>query len=67
MADRREFLKQGATAAAALAAAAAWKATGGAAIATAAPAPMAREIPDDTSIRELMIAALDAAKSAGAG
>ncbi len=67
MADRREFLRQGATAAAALAAAAAWKATGGAAIATAAPAPLVHEIPDDTSIRELMMAALDAAKSAGAG
>src|SRR4051794_39583195 len=66
MTDRREFLKRSATAAAALAAASAWKATGGAAIASAAPMSLARELPDDASIKELMMEALGAAKSAGA-
>ena len=67
MSDRRDFLKRSATAAAALAAAAAWKASGGVAIASAAPAPLALSLPDDSSIKELMMEALGAAKSAGAG
>jgi TldD protein len=67
MTDRREFLKRSATTAAALAAAAAWKSTGGIAIASAAPAPLTHALPDDASIRELMMAALDAARSADAG
>ena len=67
MTDRREFLKRGAAAAATLAAAAAWKTTGGIAVASAAPVPMAHALPDDASIKELMMEALGAAKSAGAG
>ncbi len=67
MTDRREFLKRSATAAAALAAAATWKSTGGIALASAAPAPLTQALPDDASIRELMMAALDAARSADAG
>jgi len=67
MTDRREFLKRSATTAAALAAAAAWKGTGGVAIASAAPAPLTHALPDEDSIKELMMEALGAAKSAGAG
>jgi TldD protein len=67
MTDRREFLKRSAATAAALAAMAAWKSTGGIAIASAAPASSLRELPDDASIRELLMEALGAAKSAGAG
>ncbi|HEY9427339.1 MAG TPA: TldD/PmbA family protein [Gemmatimonadaceae bacterium] len=67
MTDRREFLKRSATTAAALAAAAAWSATGGVAIASAVPAPLTAALPDDDSIKELMMEALGAAKSAGAG
>ncbi|HEY9514123.1 MAG TPA: TldD/PmbA family protein [Gemmatimonadaceae bacterium] len=66
MTDRRAFIKQGAGAAAALAAAAAWKATGGVAIAAASPVPLSQPIPDSASIKDLMMDALGAAKSAGA-
>jgi TldD protein len=67
MTDRRDFLKKSAQVAAVLAAANAWKATGGVASAFAsAPTRPLEEIPDST-IRELMAEALNAAKSAGAG
>ncbi len=67
MTDRREFLKKSAQVAAAVAAANAWKATGGVATAFASTStPALDEVPDST-IKELMAAALTAAKSAGAG
>ena len=67
MTDRREFLKKGAQVAAAVAAANAWKATGGVASAFASVStPPLDDVPDST-IKELMMAALNAAKSAGAG
>ena len=65
MSDRREFLKKSAQMAAALAAANAFKLTGGAADLIAAPAvPVAP--PSDATIQELMMDALNAAKMAGA-
>jgi TldD protein len=67
MTDRRAFLRHGAGVAAALAAASVWKATGGAAIVSASPASGHAMLPDEPAIKELMMAALDAAKSAGAG
>jgi TldD protein len=66
MTDRRDFLKKSAQVAAAVAAANAWKATGGVASAFASVAPPIEPIPDST-IRELMMDGLAAAKSAGAG
>ena len=67
MTDRRDFLKRSAQVAAAVAAANAWKATGGVASAFAAvPSRPIEEIPDST-IKELMMTGLNAAKSAGAG
>jgi TldD protein len=67
MTDRRDFLKKSAQVAAAVAAANAWKATGGVASAFASvPTRPLQEIPDST-IRELMMTGLTAAKSAGAG
>jgi TldD protein len=67
MTDRRDFLKKSAQVAAVLAAANAWKATGGVASAFASvPTRPLEEIPDST-IRELMADALNAAKSGGAG
>jgi TldD protein len=66
MTDRRDFLKKSAQVAAAVAAANAWKATGGVASAFASVAPPLELIPDST-IRELMMDGLAAAKSAGAG
>jgi TldD protein len=66
MTDRRDFLKKSAQVAAALAAANAWKATGGVASAFASAAPPIEPIPDST-IRELMMTGLNAAKAAGAG
>ena len=67
MTDRRDFLKKSAQVAAAVAAANAWKATGGVASAFASvPSRPIEEIPDST-IKELMMTALTAAKSAGAG
>ena len=65
MTDRRDFLKKSAQVAAAVAAANAWKATGGIATAFASTPPL-EEIPDST-IKELMMTGLNAAKSAGAG
>ena len=66
MTDRRDFLKKSAQVAAAVAAANAWKATGGVANAFAAVSTRPiEEIPDST-IRELMMTGLNAAKSAGA-
>jgi TldD protein len=65
MSDRREFLKKGAQVAAAIAAANAWKVTGGAADLLAAPAAAAA-MPADATINELMMDALNAAKKAGA-
>ncbi len=66
MTDRRDFLKKSAQVAAAVAAANAWKATGGVASAFASVAAPVEPIPDST-IRELMMDALGAAKSGGAG
>ena len=66
MSDRREFLKQSAQVAAALAAANAWRMTGGAADLLAAPAAAPLPMPDDATITQLMMDALAAAKSAGA-
>ena len=67
MTDRRDFLKKSAQVAAAVAAANAWKATGGVANAFAAVStPPIEELPDST-IKELMMTGLNAAKSAGAG
>jgi len=67
MTDRRDFLKKSAQVAAAVAAANAWKATGGVASALAAvPSRPIEEIPDST-IKELMMTGLNAAKAAGAG
>ncbi len=67
MTDRRDFLKKSAQVAAAVAAANAWKATGGVANAFAAVSTSpVEEIPDST-IKELMMTGLNAAKSAGAG
>jgi TldD protein len=67
MTDRRDFLKKSAQVAAAVAAANAWKATGGVASAFAAvPSRPIEEIPDST-IKELMMTGLNAAKAAGAG
>jgi len=67
MTDRRDFLKKSAQVAAAVAAANAWKATGGVASAFASvPSRPIEELPDST-IKELMAAGLTAAKSAGAG
>jgi TldD protein len=66
MSDRREFLKHGATLAAAFAAASLWKTSGG--VATAAPVPT----PDDwvgtgdPAVTELLMEALSTAKTAGA-
>ena len=67
MTDRRDFLKKGAQVAAAVAAANAWKATGGVAnaFASVSTGPL-EEIPDST-IKELMMTGLTAAKAAGAG
>ena len=65
MTDRRDFLKKSAQVAAAVAAANAWKATGGIATAFASTPPL-EEIPDST-IKELMMTGLNAAKAAGAG
>ena len=64
MTDRREFLRRGAAAAAALAAASAWRMTGGVAVAHAAGVA---EMPDDPAVRALLMAAIDAARRAGAG
>ena len=64
MSDRRNFLKHGATVAAALAAATAWRTGSGV---FASTPPNAAELPDADTIRELMMAALNAAKLAGAG
>ncbi len=67
MTDRRDFLKKSATVAAAVAAANAWKATGGVASALASVStPPLEEIPD-SAIKELMMTGLTAAKAAGAG
>src|SRR5450432_2360090 len=67
MTDRRDFLKKSAQVAAAVAAANAWKATGGvASVFASVPTRPLEEIPDST-IRELMMTGLTAAKSAGAG
>jgi len=67
MTDRRDFLKKSAQVAAAVAAANAWKATGGVASAFASVSTRpVEEIPDST-IRELMMTGLNAAKVAGAG
>ena len=67
MTDRRDFLKKSAQVAAAVAAANAWKATGGVASAFASVStPPLEEIPDST-IKELMMTGLTAAKAAGAG
>jgi TldD protein len=67
MTDRRDFLKKSAQVAAAVAAANAWKATGGVASAFASvSSPPLEEIPDAT-IKELMMTGLTAAKAAGAG
>jgi TldD protein len=67
MTDRRDFLKKSATVAAAVAAANAWKATGGVASAFASVStPLLNEIPD-SAIKELMMTGLTAAKAAGAG
>ena len=67
MTDRRDFLKKSAQVAAAVAAANAWKATGGVASAFASvPSRPIEELPDST-IKELMMTGLTAAKSAGAG
>ena len=66
MTDRREFLRTGATAAAALAAASAWPGVAGAAPIGRFGAARPVEPPPDPVIRELMMAALDAAKSGGA-
>ncbi|HSU95380.1 MAG TPA: TldD/PmbA family protein [Gemmatimonadaceae bacterium] len=67
MTDRRDFLKKSATVAAAVAAANAWKATGGVASAFASVStPPLEEIPD-SAIKELMMTGLTAAKAAGAG
>jgi TldD protein len=67
MTDRRDFLKKSAQVAAAVAAANAWKATGGVASAFASvPSRPIEEIPDST-IKELMMTGLTAAKAAGAG
>ena len=65
MTDRRDFLKKSAQVAAAVAAANAWKATGGIATAFASTPPL-EEIPEST-IKELMMTGLTAAKAAGAG
>src|SRR5664279_1371497 len=66
MSDRREFLKHSAQVAAAIAAANAWKVTGGAGeLLAASAAPAAPPLPDST-IKALMMDALNAAKSAGA-
>ncbi len=64
MSDRREFLKKSAQVAAAIAAANAWKATGGATALLAGPAA-APPLPD-AAIKDLMMDALNAAKMAGA-
>jgi len=66
MTDRRDFLRTGATAAAALAVAGAWPGVAGAARPGAAFAAPAAPPPDPV-IRELMMEALNAAKLAGAG
>jgi TldD protein len=67
MTDRRDFLKKSAQVAAAVAAANAWNATGGVASAFASvPSRPIEEIPDST-IKELMMTGLTAAKAAGAG
>jgi TldD protein len=67
MTDRRDFLKKSAQVAAAVAAANAWKATGGVATAFASvSSPPLEEIPDAT-IKELMMTGLTAAKAGGAG
>jgi TldD protein len=66
MSDRREFLKQSAQVAAAIAAANAWKVTGGAAQLLAAPPGPEIAPLSDPSIKELMMDALNAAKMAGA-
>ena len=67
MTDRRDFLRKSAQVAAAVAAANAWKATGGVASAFASvSSPPLEEIPDST-IKELMMTGLTAAKAAGAG
>ncbi|HEU4643094.1 MAG TPA: DNA gyrase modulator, partial [Gemmatimonadaceae bacterium] len=65
MTDRRQFLKQGAGVAAALAASTVLKRAGAAGLASAATAPDA-SIAGDPSIRDLMMDALNAAKMAGA-
>ncbi|MEO8878900.1 MAG: TldD/PmbA family protein [Gemmatimonadaceae bacterium] len=67
MTDRRDFLKKSAQVAAAVAAANAWKATGGVANAFAAVSTRPLEEIPDSTIKELMSAALTTAKSAGAG
>ena len=67
MTDRRDFLKKSAQVAAAVAAANAWKATGGVASAFASVSTRPVEELPDSTIRELMMTGLNAAKSAGAG
>ncbi|MBK5187567.1 MAG: TldD/PmbA family protein [Gemmatimonadaceae bacterium] len=67
MTDRRDFLKKSAQVAAAVAAANAWKATGSVASAFASVSTRSVEELPDSTIRELMMTGLTAAKSAGAG
>ncbi|MDQ2929278.1 MAG: TldD/PmbA family protein [Gemmatimonadota bacterium] len=67
MTDRRDFLKKSAQVAAAVAAANAWKATGGVSNAFAAVSTRPLEEIPDSTIKELMSAALTTAKSGGAG
>ncbi|MEO6209552.1 MAG: TldD/PmbA family protein [Gemmatimonadaceae bacterium] len=67
MTDRRDFLKKSAQVAAVVAAANAWKATGGVSNAFAAVSTRPLEEIPDSTIKELMSAALTTAKSGGAG
>ena len=68
MTDRRDFLKKSAQVAAAVAAANAWKATGGVASAFASvSSPPLEEIPDSTHQGARSMTGLTAAKAAGAG